>query len=171
MTVHAFASGLFSAVGHNPVFAVREFSGEVRFAPDDPDAAGLQLTMVAASMAVQSDVSDKDRLEIERVMKQDVLEIHKYPEIVFEAKRAQLSVVNEARYRIDVDGELSLHGATKKQRVFAQLFLMGDSIRAQGEVPLRQTDFGIKLVSVAGGTLKVKNELKCVFDLLARKAS
>ena len=31
---------------------------------------------------------------------------------------------------------------------------------------LRQTDFGIKLVSVAGGTLKVKDELKCAFDIV-----
>lgn len=171
MTIHAYASGLLSAVGHDPVIAVRELSGEVRFAPDRADASGLLLTMVAASMSVQNDVSDKDRREIERAMKEEVLETAKYPEIVFDATGAQLDAVNEARYRVEVDGQLSLHGVTRKQRVSAQLFLMGDTLRAQGEFPLRQTDFGIKLVSVAGGTLKIKDELKCTFDLLARKAS
>ena len=29
--------------------------------------------------------------------------------------------------------------------------------------------FGIKLVSVAGGTLKLKDEVKLTFDLVARK--
>ena len=46
---------------------------------------------------------------------------------------------------------------------------MGDTLRAQGEFDVRQTDFGIKPVSVAGGTLKIKDELKCSFDLLAAK--
>ncbi len=48
---------------------------------------------------------------------------------------------------------------------------MGDTLRAQGELTIRQTDFGIKPVSVAGGMLKIKDELKCSFDLLARKAA
>lgn len=171
VTIYAYASGLLSAVGHNPVIAVRELSGEVRFAPDHPDVSGLRLTMMTASMAVQNDVSDKDRREIERAMKEDVLETAKYPEIVFDASGARVDAVNEARYRVEVNGQLSLHGATKNQRVSAQLFLMGDTLRAQGDIPLRQTDFGITLVSVAGGTLKIKDELKCTFDLLARKAT
>jgi hypothetical protein len=34
---------------------------------------------------------------------------------------------------------------------------------------VRQTDYGIKLVSVAGGMLKVKDEVRCSFDVMARK--
>ena len=60
---------------------------------------------------------------------------------------------------------------TRPHRVPVQVFLIGDTLRAQGEFEMRQTDFGIKLVSVAGGMLKIKNELKCSFDLLARKAT
>jgi polyisoprenoid-binding protein YceI len=171
MTIHAYASGMLSAVGHDPVIAVRELSGEVRFAADKPEAAAVQLKMMTASMAVQNDVNDKDRREIERVMKEDVLETAKFPDVVFEAMQARIDTVNEGRYRIEVDGQLSLHGVTRSQRLSAQLFLMGETMRAQGEIPLRQTDFNIKPVSVAGGTLKIKDELKCVFDLLARKAT
>ncbi len=171
LTIHAYASGLLSAVGHDPVIAVREFSGEVRFAPDSPDAAAVLLKMSTASLVVQNDVSDKDRREIERMMNDDVLESAKYPEIAFAASHPRIDTVNEGRYRVEADGQLSLHGETRNQRMSAQLFLMGDTMRAQGEMALRQTDFGIKLVSVAGGTLKIKDELKCVFDLLARKAT
>ena len=42
------------------------------------------------------------------------------------------------------------HGVTRRQRLSGHVFLIGDTLRAQGETPLRQTDFGIKLVSVAG---------------------
>ena len=34
---------------------------------------------------------------------------------------------------------------------------------------MRQSDFGIKPVSAAGGTIKVKNELKLSFDLVANR--
>jgi hypothetical protein len=34
---------------------------------------------------------------------------------------------------------------------------------------LKQTDYRIKLVAVAGGTIKVKDELKFSFDIVARK--
>jgi len=34
---------------------------------------------------------------------------------------------------------------------------------------IRQTTFGIKLVSVAGGTLKLKDDLKYSFDIVAPK--
>ena len=42
-------------------------------------------------------------------------------------------------------------------------------LRASGEFTVRQTDYGIKPVSVAGGALKVKDELKFSFDIVARK--
>lgn len=45
---------------------------------------------------------------------------------------------------------------------------MGESLRAHGEFPLRQTEYGIKPVSAAGGTIKLKDELKFTFDIVAR---
>jgi hypothetical protein len=47
--------------------------------------------------------------------------------------------------------------------------LNGDSIRGYGECVIKQTDFGIRLVSVAGGALKVKDEVKCAFDVTFNK--
>jgi polyisoprenoid-binding protein YceI len=37
-----------------------------------------------------------------------------------------------------------------------------------GSTKLKQTDFGITPVSVGGGTVKVKDELKLDFQILAR---
>ena len=47
--------------------------------------------------------------------------------------------------------------------------LTGDSLRAFGNFSLLQTDYDLKLASVAGGALKVKDELKFSFDLVGRK--
>ena len=46
---------------------------------------------------------------------------------------------------------------------------MGDTLRANGEFALRQSDYRIKLASVAGGALKLKDELKFTFDIVARR--
>ena len=39
--------------------------------------------------------------------------------------------------------------------------------RAQGAFSLKQSDYGIKPVSVAGGTIKVKDELRFTLDIVA----
>lgn len=171
LKIYAYASGLFSAVGHDPVIGVRDVSGELAFAANDPRAGSMRLNIAAKSLAVENDVSDKDRREIEQTMHEQVLETGKFGEIVYEASLARIEPVSEGRYRVEVDGQLTLHGVTRSQRAAGQVFLMGDTLRAQGELTLRQTDYNIKLVSVAGGTLKIKDELKLTFDLLARKAS
>jgi hypothetical protein len=43
----------------------------------------------------------------------------------------------------------------------------GNELRAQGGFTLRLTDFNIRPVSVAGGLLKLKDEVRLSFDILA----
>jgi polyisoprenoid-binding protein YceI len=171
MTIQAYAGGLLSAVGHNPVIGVRDLSGELSLAPDRPELSTVRLRIPTKSLTVQNDVSDKDRREIENTMHEQVLETGRYGEIAYDGTRARVETVNEGRYRVEIDGQLTLHGVTRPQRIPVQVFLIGETLRAQGEAALRQSDFNITLVSVAGGTLKIKDELKLTFDLLARKAT
>jgi len=168
-TVRAFASGMFSALGHNPTIAIRDFTGEAEFAPDTLERAELHLKIRSDSLAVMDDISDKDRREMESAMKQEVLETAKYPDIVFDSSNVSASRAGDGHYWINLVGNLSLHGVTSNQAVAAQVALNGDTLRAHGEFSLRQTAYGIKLVSVAGGALKLKDELKCSFDIVARK--
>jgi hypothetical protein len=42
-------------------------------------------------------------------------------------------------------------------------------LRASGEFTLSQSVYNIKPVSVAGGALKIKDELKFSFEIVARK--
>jgi polyisoprenoid-binding protein YceI len=182
LTIHAYAGGMLSVMGHDPSVAARTFAGEIRFAPDAsdtpgtseaPDASGLHLTIAAASLSVQNEVSDKDRRQMEQTMHDEVLESAKFPEIVFDASQARVETigVGGGRFRVEVNGHLSLHGVTRAERVSGQIFEMGDTLRVQGETTLRHSTYGLKQATGAAGTLKVKDELKIVFDLLARKAA
>ncbi|MEP6636518.1 MAG: YceI family protein [Acidobacteriota bacterium] len=170
-TVQAYAEGLFSAFGHDPLIAIRDFTGEAEVVPDTFEVANLKLTVKGDSLAVANDVKEKDRQEIERMMREEVLETSKYPEIVFVSSNVSASRLGEGRYRARIIGDLTLHGVTQKNLwITTEVTLSGESLRSQGQFTLKQTDFGIKLVSVAGGTLKVKNELKFSFDLTATKS-
>jgi polyisoprenoid-binding protein YceI len=166
-TVQVTAAGLLSAFGHNPVIAIRNFSGEARFQPDTLESTSLRVVVQAAALEVSGDVSDKDRREIERALQDRVLESTAYPEIVFQSSSVKVNLAGPGQYRIEVLGQLSLHGVTREHSVSARVTVGPDRLRASGEFSLHQTDYGIELVSVAGGALKVKDELKCSFDILA----
>lgn len=170
--VKAFAEGLFSAFGHDPVISIKDFSGDAEFVPGTFEAASLKIEINAKSLIVINDVKEKDRHEIERTIRAQVLESDQYPMIVFASRSVSASRLREARYRARIIGDLTLHGVTQRNLwISAEISLSDDnSLRAQGEFSIRQTDFGIKLVSVAGGMLKVKNELKFSFDIVARRA-
>jgi polyisoprenoid-binding protein YceI len=170
-TVRAFASGMLSAFGHSPTLAIREFGGEARFAEGTFEEAFLRINIKAGSLTVVDKISDKDRREIENTMNQRVLETHKYPEIVFESSNVSASKAGDGQYWVNLVGKLSLHGVTRDQPLAAQVALIGNSLRAHGEFSLLQTTYSIDVVSLAGGTLKLKDELKCSFDILARKES
>ena len=76
---------------------------------------------------------------------------------------------NGDRYWVALNGELTLHGVTRSLPVSARVVISGDSLRASGEFAVRQSDYEIALVSAAAGTIRVKDELKCKFDIVARK--
>ena len=164
-TVRAFATGMLSALGHSPTIAIRDFSGEARLAPEP----SLSLRVRADSLEVTDDIPSKDRREMERTMHEDVLQSAKYPEIVYETTRASLNELSEGRWQVNLVGNLTLRGITRGQNIAMQVSKTADMLRAGGEFTLLQSSYGIKPVSVAGGTLKLKDELKFTFDIVARK--
>ena len=168
-TIRVFASGMLSAFGHSPTIAVRDFAGEARLSPDALDSASLHVTVQAASLAVTDNISEKDRREIEREMQDNVLEIAKYPEIMYDCSRVSVNDSPSGQYAITLNGNLTLHGETHGQAVPTRIAITGDMLRAFGEFSLRQSDYSIKLVSAIGGGLKVKDEVRFSFDIVARR--
>jgi polyisoprenoid-binding protein YceI len=168
-TVQAFASGFLSAMGHNPKIGIRTFTGEVDFEAEAAQASGFRLSMKANSLGVLDDISDKDRREIEQAMNEQVLESARYPDIVYEAPSVTVTRLEGSLYSAVLAGTLSFHGVTRNQSVTARIAVFDEMLRASGDFTLNQSDYGIKPVSVAAGALKVKDELKFSFEMVARK--
>lgn len=167
ITVRAMRSGLLKAFGHDHTIAARDFSGEIDITPDSLTPASLQLSIKADSLAVTDKVSDKDRAEIENTMKTEVLETAKYPQITFKSTSVAAEKTGEAKFTVKMWGDIALHGVTGKGYIVSQITFSGNSLRATGGFSLKQTDYKITPPSVAGGTIKVKDELKFTFDIVA----
>lgn len=168
-TVRAFAGGALSAFGHNPTIAIRGFSGEVRFSPDAISDSSLRMTINAESLTLADAVSEKDKRDLERTMREEALEIARYPEIAYESTAVSGNKLFAGRYRVAIEGNLTLHGVTRLCPLDVQLIASPDTLRASGEFSIRQTDYRIKLVTALGGAIKLKDELKFSFDLVAQQ--
>jgi polyisoprenoid-binding protein YceI len=168
-TVQAFASGLIAAVAHSPKIAIRDWTGEVQVAAGAPGNSSLMVRIKSASMEVLDELKESDRHEIHRVMKIEVLETDRFPEIVYESSEVKLEKLKEDLYRVVVGGRLKLHGITNDHEFVAQVAIGVDTARAYGNFTLRQSDYNIRIASIAGGTLKLQDELKFSFYAVARK--
>jgi polyisoprenoid-binding protein YceI len=167
--VKASVGGLFSFAGHDHNIAIRNFSGDVEFNYGTVEPASMQMTIKADSLAITDKVSESDKQKIETTMRDEVLEVSKYPDITFKTTSVSANKQDEGKYQAKLTGNLTLHGTTKQLVVPATLEFSENQVTAKGQFSIRQTSFGIKPVSVAGGTVKVKDELKFTFDVVAHQ--
>jgi len=168
-TVRAFATGLLAAMGHNPTIGIRDFSGEMKFDPDKLEAGSLKIVIKSSSLSVQDDISAKDLREMELLMKQEVLETSKFPEIFYESPVITVTKMADSLYSAALKGKLTLHGVSRIQPINVRVALLGNMLRASGDFSVCQTNYDINLVSVAGGALKLKDELKFSFEIVVRR--
>jgi polyisoprenoid-binding protein YceI len=169
LSVRATAAGLLSAFGHSPTFVFSNLSGEVVYNAAAPASSTMRMTIPASSPQLQEDMSEKDKREIMRATLDEVLEATKYPEIVYECQEVRPRGGKNGPVELELNGRLTLHGETRPQTVIAKIVVMGDLLRANGEFSVRQTDFGIRPVSVGGRMLQLKDELNCTFDIASRR--
>jgi len=106
-------------------------------------------------------VSEKERAEIQQTMLgPKVLDSGQFPEIQFRST----AVERTGDGRWTVTGDLKLHGQTRPVKLAVQ----AQNGHYQGSAQLKQKDFGIEPITVGGGTVKVKNELRVEFDIVAK---
>jgi polyisoprenoid-binding protein YceI len=158
MTVRVYKAGVFSALGHEHEIAAPITGGVV-----DSAAHHVELHIKAGSLRVHDpNASERDRDEIQKTMLgSDVLDVEHYTEIVFRSTGLEPT----GSYSWKVRGDLTLHGQTRPVTVEVR----ESSGHYVGSSRFKQTEFGMKPVKVAGGAIKVKDEVRVEFDIqLAR---
>ncbi len=157
VTVRVYKTGLFSGLAHNHIVKAPIASGTV-----DAATRTVSLSFNAVDLRIaDTEGSESEHQEIESTMKgPKVLAVEKFPVISFASKRVEM--VDSRTYR--VVGELKLHGAAREITVPVS-FSDGTY---KGSVNLKQTDFGITPIKIAGGTVRVKDEIEISFEIHLR---
>jgi polyisoprenoid-binding protein YceI len=164
--VQAFATGILSVFAHSPTFAARDFKGVFKVEEGEPARMSLDLEVKADSLALLDQVPPADRADIEGRMRSETLEVFTYPEIRYQAQDISFSPDGPGRYRLRINGQLSLHGVTRNHSMEAELRLYKDGLRLLGESTLLMSNYHIKPVRAMGGTIRLKDELRLSFELL-----
>jgi polyisoprenoid-binding protein YceI len=101
------------------------------------------------------------------MLSDQVLDVKNFPSIAFVSTvvsgRGSASALD-----LLITGNLTIRGTTKPVRAAASARIDGDTLTATGKFTIKQTDFGIKPISV-GGVVKVKDDLNINFTIVARE--
>ena len=157
ITVRVGKSGLFSAFGDNHEIRASIASGKV----DDGPQPSVELAIDAKGMkVVDPKLAPEKRAEVQaKMLGPDVLDVERYAEVRFRSTSVK-PAGTEGHWR--VEGVLELHG-TSAPVAFDVTVADG---RVQGSAPVSQKAFGIPPISAAGGTIKVRDEVRIEFDVL-----
>jgi polyisoprenoid-binding protein YceI len=154
LRIHVAKTGLFSAFGHNHEIEAPIESGEVV----ESGKLSVSLRVDARKLKVLDPDDPKSRPQVQETMLgPQVLDSTRYPEIRFESEKIESKGPNHWV----VTGRLTLHSQT---RPISFDVALADKVY-RGTATIKQTEFGMTPVSVAGGSVRVKNEVKVEFAI------
>jgi polyisoprenoid-binding protein YceI len=153
--VRALKAGLFSAFGHDHEVSAPILRGQIV----ESEPGSVQLEVDARAMTVlDPQLSPEKRAEVQTTMHgPKVLDSERFPVISFVSARVEPHGSDHWM----VLGDLTLHGMTRP--VTVEVERRNGSYF--GRAKFKQTEFGVKPISLAGGTIKVKDEVKIEFEV------
>jgi polyisoprenoid-binding protein YceI len=157
VTIRVYKTGLFSGFAHNHSIKAPIASGTI-----DREALAVTLTFNVVDLQLaDTEGSESDHKDIDATMKgPKVLDAAQFPTISFSSKR--VDAVGQDAYK--VTGDLKFHGAVR-EIVLPVNFSSG---AYKGSITLKQTDFGITPVKIAGGAVSVKDAIDISFEVATR---
>jgi len=156
ITVFVDKSGLFSAFADDHIIHAPIRSG--RLSLDPPLAVDISIASAALEV-LDPKLEPAKRAEVQqRMLGPEVLDASRFPDITF----ASTTVTPSGPERWTVTGRLTIHGRST-EITFPVVRANG---RFTGAVAIRQRDFGIRPISIAGGTVKVKDEVRIQFEIV-----
>lgn len=170
--INVSKEGAFKAFGHDHLISASDISGQVQFDPAKIEQSTVRLKIPTKSIsAVDPGESEKDRHAVQETMSgENVLDVARFPEIAFASSSISAAKKTSDGWALTLAGKLTLHGVEKPVSFPLRVHAEGAELRGLGELSILQTDYGITPVKVGGGTVKVKDQLKITFTIVARQA-
>ena len=166
-------AGKMAHLGHDHAVASIDVQGFVELAAD-PSASRAEVVMPLLNLLVD-EPEYRQRLELEKEISSDdvagtysnmrkVLEAELFPWVKVEASFASANSVPP-----ELAVSITMHGVTLEYLVPVKLEIGDEQLRVSGQLPLKQSDFGLVPFSAVGGLLQVADELEIEFDLVAAR--
>jgi polyisoprenoid-binding protein YceI len=169
-TIEVGKSGALSfAAGHTHEVLASGIAGTMTVDPADPARSTGRVTIDASALKVSGKGEPADDVpKVQETMAgPQVLDVEHYPTITFVITSIAVKTSQETSLDGVVTGRLTLRDVTRSITVPVAARLEGQTLIATGRFALKQTEYGIKPVSV-GGVVSVKDALNISFDIVAR---
>jgi hypothetical protein len=174
--IHVFRAGRAAALGHNHVLAAPAFTGYALTAAsglaasrfdlafrldaltlDDPQHRAALGGAFAAPLSPEAIAGTRANM-----LGDDALQAQHFPWV----RLRSLELAGEVP-KVAARVAVELHGQTREQWVPLTVTGLPQRLRVQGALVLRQSEFGVRPLSVLGGLLAVQDALVVDFDLVA----
>jgi polyisoprenoid-binding protein YceI len=168
--LHVGKTGIGSFAGHEHNIFAPALMGEVAADFEDLPKSTVEVLVNARAMTVSPEGEpDGDAPKVQQAMRASgVLNVARYPLIRFRSRKVTGKKVSASSYELQVEGELSLHGTAKPMLVPLKVDVQGDTLTADGKLTVKQSDFGIKPTTAAGGLVQVEDEVPIDFKIVAK---
>jgi polyisoprenoid-binding protein YceI len=145
-------------------------SGRLAFVPEEPERADITIAIQTADLRVRAEGEPPgDVPEIQETMASArVLDVARYPTIAFQSRTVVLERQHGSALDLKITGDLTLHGATHLVTIPVMAEANADQVTARGRFSIKQSEYGIAPVRVAGGLVSVKDTLEIELRLVAR---
>ncbi len=156
MTVYVYKEGIFAFAADN-----HEVSAPIASGSLDDESKAIDVTIDATKMHVlDPTMAPAKRAEVQaNMLGPEVLDVAMYPKIEFKSTAVKSGSAGD----LTVTGDLTLHGQTHS---IAVQVTSVDASHFRGSADVRQSEFGITPIRIAGGTVRVKDDVKVDFDIV-----
>ncbi len=160
--IFTFREGLLARLAHDlrlhaSAFELQLEAGRIR---GWVDPSSLEVDGVAHGQRVDAGaLSADDKRKIQHNLRQEVLEIARYPRIEIEGSVARAA----SGWQADV--LLQLHGTSRRLQIPVKL----EADRAIAEIEIRPSDFGIAPYKALGGAIRLQDRVRVSAIVLAER--
>jgi polyisoprenoid-binding protein YceI len=180
LTVQVYRGGAMARMGHNHVIASHDLTGKVFLNREDIARSSFQVQFPVASLTVDEPelraeagedfppgVPDSAKEGTKRNLLSDaLLDGASYPSITLAS--GPLEAVSDRALNAQV--QVTVRDQTRTIAVPVAYEWKEGQLTASGELPLKQSEVGLKPFSVMMGALEVKDDMKVRFRIVAKAA-
>lgn len=120
---------------------------------------------IVASMLMRSFNFRKSLME--EHFNENYVESHKYPKATFKGKVTNITALDlekDGKYKLEVSGEITLHGVTRQIKTTADAVVAKGSLQAKAVFPLSVKDFDIEVPRLVINNIAEEVEVTVVFN-------